>query len=726
MKTKTTRKNSSNKTKKNIVKMVKAVKVPEGCDVIGLQSFENKMGSYELTTKQKVEKTKKLFAKELVSNFSPKSIKPNNDFYSYINYNWLKNVTLENKQKYLVQIDDFRLAQDNVYHELEKIIKDYIRTHDDSLSKNLDKFYKSTTNFISKEYCTKVSKDVVKQIDELREDKNNLWKMLAMVNSSEMTSSQCPFSWSMAPDNKDPTVFRAYISPCTFPIVDLSVYYNDGQNENYKNKLRKNFKDYCKSLFKAVLPDEAKKVNINDIYDVHVDIFNTLGCSDVSTNDSNYNKVYASDSLKKYGFDWTQFSKELGFKKTPDFFISTSLNYLKCGTDLLMENWNSEKWRPFWIWIFLRRNIRLTKGLNELYFKYYGKEQRGQEQIVRDKSVSAVLLMSLPFNAFLANEYIRKFKNPRVVKYVETMCEDLKVVFTRIINRNTWLSPSTKKYALLKLKHLTFTYGNPEFIRADPMLDYTENIYDNLDKIYTWRHNNMVQFNGEKVVDIPYIDWNKYPLKLTGNQPYIVNASYTPSKNGIYINLGFMQKPFVDLDEKGIEYNLAYLGYTIGHEMSHGLDNWGSQYDYEGKLHNWWTPEDKKKFNAIQDDVKKQYEEWTARDGLKYDATIGLGEDLADISGLAICDEYLRDYQKYNKDFIPIRYLSYQTFYTYYSIHMKQRVGKKAISAQLLTNPHPPDKYRTNVPLSRSNYFRSIYNVKKGDGMWWHNTNTIW
>jgi putative endopeptidase len=205
-----------------------------------------------------------------------------------------------------------------------------------------------------------------------------------------------------------------------------------------------------------------------------------------------------------------------------------------------------------------------------------------------------------------------------------------------------------------------------------------------------------------------------------------VNASYTPSKNGIYINLGFMQKPFVDLDERGIEYNLAYLGYTIGHEMSHGLDNWGSQYDYEGKLHDWWTPEDKKKFNSIQDDVQRQYEEWAARDGIKYDAKIGLGEDLADISGIAICDEYLRDYQKHNEDLIPIRYLSYQVFYTYYSIHMRQKVGEKAVSAQLLTNPHPPDKYRTNIPLSRSTFFRSIYNVKKGDGMWWHNTNTIW
>ena len=93
---------------------------------------------------------------------------------------------------------------------------------------------------------------------------------------------------------------------------------------------------------------------------------------------------------------------------------------------------------------------------------------------------------------------------------------------------------------------------------------------------------------------------------------------------------------------------------------------------------------------------------------------------------MAICDEYLRDFQDKNQDLIPIRALSYEAFYTYYAFQQKQYVGKKAISAQLKTNPHPLDKYRCNVPLSRSEIFRAMFNVKKGDGMWWHNTNTVW
>jgi putative endopeptidase len=227
--------------------------------------------------------------------------------------------------------------------------------------------------------------------------------------------------------------------------------------------------------------------------------------------------------------------------------------------------------------------------------------------------------------------------------------------------------PKTKKYALHKLSKFNFVIGKPEKLREDPDLDYGHNLYDNMMKIMKWRHEKFIELEGKQTIDIPMMDWTQYPVKMTGTQAYIVNASYTPAKNSIYVNLGYIQKPFVDLDERGIEYNLAHLGFTIGHEMSHGFDDMGSQYDAEGRLRDWWTAEDKKKFKAIQQDVIKQYEEFAARDGIKFDASIGIGEDLADISGMAICDEYLQDFQENNKDLIPIRYLSFEAFYTYYA-----------------------------------------------------------
>jgi putative endopeptidase len=180
------------------------------------------------------------------------------------------------------------------------------------------------------------------------------------------------------------------------------------------------------------------------------------------------------------------------------------------------------------------------------------------------------------------------------------------------------------------------------------------------------------------------------------------------------------------MDERGIEYNLAHIGNTISHELSHAFDDTGSKYGFDGNLYDWWTPKDKQKYQLIQNDVIKQYEEFCLRDGIKYDASIGIGESLADISALAICDEYLKDFQNKNEDLVAIKSLSYEAFYTYFAFQQRQKVGKKALRAQLKTNPHPLDKYRCNVPLSRSEIFKALYDVKRNNQMWWHNTDTIW
>ena len=701
-------------TKKNITKKNKNV-----CP-IGLKPFEQE---FSMVTVKSNYKNKKEFVKELLSKFAPHSIKPHNDFYDYINYQWLKNVSLEKQQEYIVQIDDFRLAQDKVYRELNHIILDYVKTHNDKLAKNLKNYYYSVVEMNPKPYSRKLAFEAEKTVEQFL-NSDNPWAILAHYNSDEMIAYSLPFVWSLNPDDKNTKIYSSYITPHQFNLLDINVYYDDGTEIAYKKRYRERYNKYIKSVFDITLG--KNNYNPQDVFDVEVDIFNVLGCADVSLEEETYNKVYADEALTKYGFDWKEFSKQLGFKKTPPFFIASSLNYLKCGSDLYIKNWNSSKWKTYWLFVLLRRIVRITRGWEDILYQFKGDFERGQKAINRSDAVSASLYMSVPFNTFLTNEYVKKYENPQAMEYVKTMCNDLKFVFKRILERNTWLQPSTKKYALKKLEHFNFVYGKPENLREDPDLNYGTLLYDNLMKINDWRHKKFLQLEGKSVIDIPMMDWSQYPVKMVGTQAYIVNASYTPSKNSIYINLGYIQKPFVDLDERGIEYNLAHLGFTIGHEMSHGFDDWGSKYGWDGNLNDWWTDKDKKTYKKIQQDVIKQYEEYAARDGIKFDASIGIGEDLADISGMAICNEYLRDFQSKNNDLIPIKSLSYEAFYTYFAFQQKQVVGKKALSAQLKTNPHPLDKYRCNVPLSRSEIFRALYDVKKGDGMWWHNTDTVW
>jgi predicted metalloendopeptidase len=690
---------------------------------IGLKPFE-KNYQKEFKTNKLYNLSTHKFTKLLLSKFAPSSITPENDFYSYINYKWLEDVELKKQQKYITQVDDFRLTQDKVYHDLHNIIIDYMKNNDTKLAKIMKNYYNSVINMNSPKVSKSLCKKEVVLINNIIK-LGNPWELLAYMNRSQIYNYLSPFVFMISPDDKHSTIFRSYINPHQFILLDLDVYYDDGRDVAYKQNYRNKFKQFCKDLFNLCL-GKGHGYNTDVVFDVEVDIFNVLGCQDITKSEKSYNRVSKKEAIDKYNFDWEEFTKQMGFKSTPDFFITSSLNYLKCGTDLYLKNWNSEKWTTYWIYMYLQIICRVTRKWEKLYYNFFGKFERGQEAINQTDAVSSSLYMSIPFNSFLSEKYVEKYSDPSKIEYVKILCNDLKLVFHRIMSNNSWLSPSTKKYALYKLSKLKFNVGYPESVREDPLLDYNNCLYHNMLLISKWRNDKFIELEGKTVIDLPMVDYSQYPVKLTGNQPYIVNASYTPSKNEIYINLGYIQKPFVDLDERGIEYNLAHLGFTISHEMSHGFDDWGSQYDAEGNLNDWWNEEDKKKFKLIQKNVIKQYEEFAARDGITFDASIGIGEDLADISGMAICDKYLKDYQDNNNDLIPIRYDSYEIFYIYFAFQQKQKVSKKALPAQLKTNPHPLDKYRCNVPLSRSLIFRSIYDVKKGDGMWWHNTNTVW
>jgi putative endopeptidase len=430
--------------------------------------------------------------------------------------------------------------------------------------------------------------------------------------------------------------------------------------------------------------------------------------------------------MELFGFNWEEFCKGLGFKKIPEDFVTSNINYLLCGTKLLKEKWNTPKWRTYWIYLYIRQQIRWDEDGWEVFFKFEGKFMRGQESPV-DPYIRPIFSMGFAFNTFLTNQYILHYKNEQSVNYVKSMAEDLKIVFKRIITRNNWMEPKTKEFALDKLENINLIVGSPSILREDPLLDYKpDDPWGNLVKIANWRHQQALELVGKSVIDIPVMDWSEIPPKFISTQAYVVNAMYTPTENTIYVPLAYIQKPFVDLDERGIEYNLAHIGFTIAHELSHALDDLGSKYNKYGQLENWWSKKDSEQFEKIQANIVRQYEVFAGYDGIKLDAWQSIGESLSDLAGFSICQEYLRDFQLKNEDILPMKSLSFTAFFIYFAIQSRQKISKKSILAQLKTNPHPLDKYRCNIPLSRSRIFRAIYNIKKGDKMWWNSLNNVW
>ena len=668
--------------------------------------------------------------RDLKKAVSPSKITPQDDFYSYINERWVNESVIDEKYKYIIQVDDFRLTQDKVYRQLLEIVNEYVSKNKSPLAKCIKNVYQSAINQMSNQEVQVYSQVILEQIDNLRQDKSNLWKLLATVNKTEIISWGSPFTWNLNPDSMEPTKFRCFLDPPQLSLVDFNIYIDDGTNLEYKNKYKTRYIKYLNDIFEFSF-GKNHGFKPSDVFEVEVKIINAMCCTVIKDKAkyNEYNRVTCKEALSKFKFDWEAFTTELGFKKAPEFFISSNLNYLLCGTQLLLDEWDSDMFRSYWIYIFIRQQQRFCQEGSEIFFEFQGKFVRGQEEMVSRKEIYPIYPLGFCFNTFLTNQYVEKYQNEQSVNYVRTMAGDLKAVFTRIIKRNKWLQQKTKLKALKKLEKFQLIIAQPVDLVDDPLLDYSDSdIWGNLLKKCEWRLKFAIGLEGKPIVDIPVMDWAQIPPKFVGTQAYVVNACYTPTKNSIYIPLGYIQAPFVDLKERGIEYNLAYIGYTLGHEMSHSLDDWGSQFDENGKMNDWWTPQDKKKFKAIQNDVIKQYEELYARDGITFDASPSIGEDLADISGLNICLEYLRDFQMKNKDELPIKSLSFQAFFVYFAIEQKQKISKKAIAAQLTTNPHPLDKYRTNAPLSRMPLFRAIYNVKKSDKMFWHPTDSsrVW
>lgn len=664
--------------------------------------------------------------------FTPTKYKPQDDYYTYINYQWISDKTKELKTnlKHYVQIDSFRVTQEKVYYELIDIVKDYIKSNHSAKATAIKNVYESLLNLDDKSAEKFV--DYYVTLTDKRIASGNIYEILGGINTNEIVSWGSPIVWNVLKDEKNVSIYKSTISAPRLTIYDYELYIEDSADDQdtkaYKAKFKRTFLAFVQKMFDLCLGGSTKHgLKAIDVWECEYDMLSALGCSKIKTDsEEGYNVLTQTDALR-YGFDWNQMAKQIGYKTVPKTFICTSTNYLNCIMETLTKDnaWQSQKWRTYYLYINFRQIMRFHSKWRLVYYDFHGKFIKGQP-IPYPKELYPVFGLSLCFNTFLTNEYISKNKKPEYIEYTRNMAEDLSTVFKRIIGRNTWLSPSTKKYALLKLEKIKLEIGQPEVLREDPILKYNaKEAYQNMRKIAFWRTNKMIHLDGKSSnVDIPVIDWEEF--KMVGKQSYIVNAYYTPTENSIYVPLAYLQKPFIDLEERGIEYNLAHIGYTLGHEMSHCLDDLGSKYDENGNLHNWWTKADRKKFNAKVRNVIKQYETFAKYDGIKMDASLSTGENLADISGMAICEEYLKDFQEKNEDIVPIRALSFHVFFVYLAIQARQKIFDEAIKAQLKTNPHPMDKYRTNCPLARLKLFRSLYNVKPKNKMYWPSTDTIW
>ena len=207
-----------NKTRKNklnkLNKLNKINKIKLLCDNESYKPFEQRLEKLFKKQNTNFDSTnfnlEKSIIYELKQATNPSNIKPQNDYYSYINDRWIETYKTTNNLGYIVQLDDFRIVQDEVYRQLNDIVTDYISNENNKLAICMKKFYQSQITWNTNKQSTDDAQKYVDELDFLRQDKKNLWKLLGKISKNEMISFGSPILWSLNPDDKNPKIYKSY------------------------------------------------------------------------------------------------------------------------------------------------------------------------------------------------------------------------------------------------------------------------------------------------------------------------------------------------------------------------------------------------------------------------------------------------------------------------------------------------------------------------------------
>jgi putative endopeptidase len=346
----------------------------------------------------------------------------------------------------------------------------------------------------------------------------------------------------------------------------------------------------------------------------------------------------------------------------------------------------------------------LPKKFYDADFAFYGTVIQGKPAQL-DRATRGVTLLDNAMGEALGKLYVAKYFPPEAKAKAKVLVDNLFKAYEEDIKTLAWMSPATRQKALDKLHKFTPKIGYPDVWR-----DYSALSISREDLLGDVQNANAFEWNREmKRIDSP-VDKTEW-----GMTPPTNNAYYNPTFNEIVFPAGILQPPFFDPNADDA-VNYGEIGATIGHEMSHGFDDEGSQYDGDGVLTNWWTPEDAAAFKARTDALVAQYDAYEPLPGIHIKGKLTLGENIADLAGLVIA--YKAYHLSLGGKSAPVLdgYTGDQRFYIAYSQSWRQKDRDGRLRAQLLANPHSPPNYRVNgVVRNDEGWYAAFPDIKEGD-----------
>jgi putative endopeptidase len=627
-------------------------------------------------------------------------VNPADDFFKYANGGWFKNNPIPSTEQ---SNGIFRTIADTINNQIKQICEK--SAQDESAEKGSNKqkigdFYASgmDTIAINKAGISPLKSEFAK-IDAIK-DVPSLVSSIAHLHTIGASPA---FSFYLGQDDKISTKYALFLGQGGLGLGNRDYYFN---TDEQTVKIRTEYVKHLQAMLKLIGQNEA---SANSIMKLETDLAKaSRKLEDLRDPIKNYNKMTVA-SLGKItpNINWNSMFPVLGVAKADSVIVGQPEFYKALNT--FVKSYSIEDWKTYLKWDLLNSYAAyLNSDIEKQNFKFYSTVMNGvSKQKPRWKRVVGQTdnyLGELIGQVYVA-EYLPKGSKEKLLE----IGNNIRDVYADHIKKLDWMSEATKVKALKKLSKIVMKVGYPDKWKDMSSMKIDRKSYcGNVIQANIWSYKDMINKYGKPV---DRTEWSMNP------QTY--NAYYNPSNNEIVVPACNIIVPGFEgrMPDDAILYGIIG-GSTFGHEITHGFDDQGSQYDENGNLNNWWTPEDLKKFQAKTKLIVSQFNKYTVLGNKHINGEATQGENIADLGGVVMGYEAFKKTSQYKNNKKISNLSPDQRFFLAYGYAWMVNTKDEALASQIMTDVHAPAQFRINGPLSNIPEFYKTFNVKPGNKMY--------
>jgi len=628
------------------------------------------------------------------------TVNPADNFFLYANGAWLKKTVIPPSETAWGGM--YSMTQDN-NKDLHEILEDVSKQDNPAGSKE----QKVGDLYLSGMDTTAIDKLGFNPVKPLLAKINAVADYKQLINVAASTFNDGDgflFGFYTAPDDRNSKLNVAHFDQTGLGLPTRDYYF---ATDSASVKIRAEYVKYIAKLFALTGVDTATaSKKAAGVLKLETAIAQShLTPTELRDPVKNYNKFAVKDFQKdvpdidlKNVFNLMNLHTDTILVGQPKYYVAL---------DILLKNQPIQVWKDDLTFNALdNASASLSKPFRDAHFAFRNTVLVGQKK-QKERWRNMVEVIDNGLGELLGQLYVAKYFPPEAKVRMQTLVSNLKSVYQARITRLDWMSPATKQKALEKLAAFTVKIGYPDkWKNYDDVVINKDSYYQNLESIS--KHN----YNDElKKVNKP-VDKTEW-----GMTPSTVDAYNNPTNNEIVFPAGILQFPFFDKDADDA-INYGAIGVVIGHEMTHGFDDQGRQYDKDGNLKDWWTPEDAAKFKQRVQVLINQYSGYTVLNNVHVNGALTQGENLADNGGMQIAYEAFKRTPEGKGDTKIDGFTPDQRFFLSLAQVWRMKIRDEAVRMSISTNPHSPPMYRTNGPMSNMTSFYKAWNVKPTNKMY--------